>query len=110
MSTELLDQIALWLIIASLPAVNIFTLVYGFCTRWWETLPGRALLVKSISTLLLVDLSALVRWVEIDLHTAAYLRVTIFGLIFLGVSGMCWALLREQGPRFWRWFRDRRTA
>lgn len=106
--TEFSDRLVLILVFGTIPAAVFFPLLYALTTRWWETLVGRALLVKSLATMLLMALAMLVRGTDVNENVLAVLRLVIMALIFLGVNGMFFALLREQGPRFRRWLRDRR--
>lgn len=107
MST-LSDTLVVVLIFGTIPAAVVFPMVYAFTTRWWETLVGRALLVKSTSTLLLISLALLVRGFEINPAVADVLRLVVMFLIFLGVNLMCLALLREKWPAFRAWLNHHR--
>jgi hypothetical protein len=95
---ELSDRFVGILIILTVPAALLFPIVYAFTTRWWETLVGKSLLVKSTATLLLMALAMLVRVFEIDPHVAAVLRLIVMALICLGVNMMFVALMKEKWP------------
>lgn len=104
------DTLVVILIVGTIPAAITFPLLFALTTRWWETLVGRALLVKSLATLLLMGLAALIRVLDINDNVAAVLRLIIMSLIFLGVNGMCWALLREKWPVFRAWLKHHRQV
>lgn len=104
--THFTDILVVILIFGTIPAALVFPLVYGFTTRWWETLVGRALLVQSTSTLLLMSLALLIRGFDIPSAVGDLMRLTVMALIFLGVNLMCWALLREKWPLMRAWRRN----
>lgn len=107
MSFETYDHIILWLLIFTAPAATIFPLLYGFTSRWWETLIGRGLLVKSIAVAMLIDFSLLTRKVELTVGQGMALGMTLMVLITVGVNLQCLALIRQKWPVFCDWLRRR---
>lgn len=108
MSIHTADLIVVVLIIATVPAANLFWLLYTFTSPWWRSLPGRALWVKSLSTMLLIDLALAVRVLQVGEEWLAITRVAVIGLICIGVNLMFSALLYEKTPIFRDWLQQRR--
>lgn len=93
MSTHLADMIVVVLICATVPAATLFPIVYGLTSPWWKSATGRALMVKSLATMLLIDFALAVRVLGLGPNDAALIRVGIMALIFAGVNLMFSAML-----------------
>lgn len=93
------------LLLGVLPAANLYPLFYAF--RPWRSTPqGRALMVKAISNVILLDMAAAVL-VFGDYAGRETVRVAGFALLFLGINYLFVSLLTAPGaedypPRSWR--------
>jgi len=98
------DRIVLWLLLASLPAVNLYPIFYAF--RPWRSTPqGRALFIKSLGNVIVIDVVVGYLWFG-DYPLRDVIRVAGFGLFFLGINYLFVSLLTAPGsskypPRSW---------
>jgi hypothetical protein len=78
------------------PAATLFPLLYGLTTPWWRSLIGRALMTKAVGLALLIDISLLYTWLGDDYFLRDAVRLTVYGLIFVGVWLQLTALFVEK--------------
>jgi hypothetical protein len=98
------DAIVLWLLIACLPAVNLYPFFYAF-RPWRTTAQGRALMVKALGNVIVIDLSMLYLWLG-DYPGRNQLRIIGFTLFAVGINYLFATLLTSPGadrypPRSW---------
>lgn len=91
-----IDDVALVLLCLSAPAATLYPLLFGFTTRWHESLIGRALLTKAVGLALLIDISLTYRILGADYQGRDVARLTVFGLITVGVWMQLYALVRQK--------------
>lgn len=83
---EALTEVALKAIWVGAIAYTAFLLTYVWWARsvWWRVPAGGALVVSSLASTLLLTLSLVFRYVEVDPLTAAIITVIVVGLVALG--------------------------
>lgn len=90
------DTIAVLIIIAMAPAWTALPILVAFTTPWWRTLLGRALMVSTLGTGLLVDISLLYQWLGDDYFLRDVVRLSVYGLICVGGWLMLLAFVRTK--------------
>jgi hypothetical protein len=90
------DTAAVILVVGMAPAATLFPLLYGFTTPWWRSLIGRALMTKAVGLALLIDISLAYQWLGDDYFLRDVVRLTVYGLIFVGVWLQLTALFVEK--------------
>lgn len=106
------DDVVLWLIFLCVPAVNLYPLIYAF--RPWRSTPqGRALMVKALGNVILIDMGVATLTFGEDYPGRGLIRVIGFTLFVLGINYLFWTLLTSPGaenypPR--SWWRRLRTS
>lgn len=98
------DEIILVILIASLPAVNLYPLIYAF-RPWASTRQGRALMLKALGNFVLLDMVAAYAFFG-DYPFRDAIRITGFGLFAAGINYLFWTLITSPGaddypPRSW---------
>jgi len=101
------DDWALLLLLLAAPAATLYPAVLVATTRWHQSLIGRALLTKAVGLALLIDLSLAYRVLGADYQGRDAARLTVFGLITIGVWMQLYALLRNKVRQ---WTRGRRGS
>lgn len=96
MSLDTYDLIVRSLLWITAPAATLFPIIYGITSPWWRSLVGRALVVKGIAVALLIDLSLLLREVELSVLQGQVVGIVVIGLVALGVNLQFAALLVEK--------------
>jgi hypothetical protein len=106
------------LVVLCLPVVNLYPLFYAF--RPWRTTPqGRALMVKAIGNMIVIDMAAATLLLGEDYPGRGTIRVIGFGLFLVGMYYLLWSLLSIPGserfpPFSWMrrvpWIRRRAKA
>jgi hypothetical protein len=90
------DTAAVILVVGMAPAATLFPLLYGLTTPWWRSLIGRALMTKAVGLALLIDISLAYQWLGDDYFLRDVVRLTVYGLIFVGVWLQLTALFVEK--------------
>lgn len=95
------EPLTLWIVGVGGPFLTLFVLVYAFTSRWSDYWVGRALVVSSIGTAALIDVSLLNKLVEIPRWLLEPLFLTI--LVFMSAGGVLkfLALVIDKVP-IWR--------
>lgn len=92
------DVIALILVLAMAPPATLFPILYAF-RPWWKSLIGRALMTHSVGLALLIDISLLYKAFGDDYPGRDVVRLAVYAVILVGVTGQCIALIRSRGPK-----------
>ena len=92
------DLIALILVVLMAPPATLFPILYAF-RPWYQSLIGRALMTHSVGLALLIDISLLYKAFGDDYFLRDAVRLTVYALILVGVTGQCIALIRSRGPK-----------
>jgi hypothetical protein len=94
LSTETVVSV---LVVACLPAVNLYPLIYAF--RPWRSTPqGRALMIKALGNVVLIDMSFAYIWFG-DYPGRDAVRVVGFLLFAVGINYLFWTLMSSPGAR-----------
>lgn len=101
------EPLSLWIIGVGGVALTGFVVLYGLTVRWWEFWIGRALMVSSIGTAALIDVSLINRVWPMSQGVLEALVLTV--VVFMSAGGVLklLALLVDKVP-LWRGRRRRR--
>lgn len=102
------DEIVLWLFVMCLPAVNLYPIFFAF-RPWSATAQGKALMVKALGNMMIVDVTCLYLWFG-EYPGRDLIRVVGFTAFLIGVNWLLVSLIFSPGARRyppWSWiFRD----
>lgn len=84
--TTFLEHVVLWGIWVGALAYSLFVVTYLTWARrsWWKTRPGQAVFVSSLSSALLLDLTLVLREIEVPPLVALCITAAVVALIALG--------------------------
>lgn len=103
------ERVILILVILSVPAVNLYPVFYAF--RPWRSTPqGRALMLKALGNVILIDMATLYAWFG-DYALRNEVRIVGFSLFLCGINYLFWTLITSQGAEHYpprSWFRRRK--
>jgi hypothetical protein len=92
------DTIALILVLLMAPPATLFPILYAF-RPWYRSLIGRALMTHSVGLALLIDISLLYKAFGDDYPGRDIVRLAVYSVILVGVTGQCIALIRSRPPK-----------
>ena len=105
------DVIVTTLVVLVLPIVNLYPLLYAF-RPWRSTHQGRALMVKALGNMIVIDMAAATLVLGYDYPGRDLVRVVGFALFAAGMYYLAWSMLtapnHEEYPPYTWWRRLRR--
>lgn len=90
------DIIAVGILLATAPAITLFSIIYGLTSPWYRTLIGRALFVSSSGLAMLVDISLVYQWLGDNYALRDVVRISVFSYICLGAWLKLTAVVSEK--------------